>query len=133
MVHRTSETGSAIIGQASSGMGAALDDAIIGDLMTKAGEDVAASIRRTLAICPTPHLPVVLCAAAAAIGTVVAILDEMAGNDRSKGPDPENILLAGLLAARAGMKGFNGLEDSISAAYLDFKTLKDAGRTSFDG
>lgn len=102
---------------------------VIGDLMTKAGEDVTASIRRTLAICPAPHLPVVLAAAAAAIGTVTAILDEMAGSDRSKGPTPENILLAGLLAARTGMKGFNGAEDGIGAAYRDFETLKKAGRT----
>jgi hypothetical protein len=105
-------------------------DAIIGDLMTKAGEDVTASIRRTLAICPTPHLPIVLAAAAAAIGTVTAILDEMAGNDHSRGPDPENILLAGLLAARTGMKGFNGPEDGVGAAYRDFETLKKAGRTA---
>ena len=96
---------------------------IVGDLMTKSGEDVTRSINRVLAICPDPHLPVAIAAAAAALGAVTALLDELAGNNRADGPSSENILLAGLLAARMGIAG-----DGVGEAYKDFDILKSAGR-----
>ncbi len=96
---------------------------IVGDLMSKAGEDVSRAISRVLAICPDPHLPVAIAAAAAALGAVTALLDEAAGNDMAKGPSPENILLSGLLAARMGIAG-----DGVGEAYKDFDALKAAGR-----
>lgn len=97
---------------------------VIGDLMLKAGDDVSHAIRRTLSICPKPHLPVALAAAAAALGIVTSILDSMAGNDRAKGPDHDNILLAGLLAARTGQDNADG----IGEAYKDIDALRKAGR-----
>jgi hypothetical protein len=98
---------------------------IVGDLMTKAGDDVTKTIMRTLAICPKPHLPVALAAAAAAIGIAVSILDDLAGNDRSKGPNGDNILLAGLLAARTALDS----SDGVGEAYRDFDVLRVARRT----
>lgn len=97
---------------------------IIGDLMKKTGEDVTRAILRTLAICPRPHLPLVLAAAAAAIGTVASILDEMTDKKLGNGPNPENVLLAGLLAARTAISP----NDGVAAAYRDFEVLKSAGR-----
>jgi hypothetical protein len=97
---------------------------VIDDLMSKAGDDVSRAIRRTLSICPKPHLPVALAAAAAAIGIVTSILDNMAGNDRAKGPDHDNILLAGLLAARTAQENTDGIGD----AYKDIEVLRKAGR-----
>jgi hypothetical protein len=95
---------------------------VVEDLMEKIAEDVTRAMGRTLAICPDPRLPVALAGAAAALGIVTSLLDEMAGLKRKDGPSPENILLAGLLAARLGISG----EDGVGQAYRDIEKLKVA-------
>lgn len=96
--------------------------AITKDLMKKMGDDVSRTIMRTIAIAPEPHLPVAMAAAAAAIGILAAVLEKPAGKyvDPEADPDPQAVLLAGLLAARCAITP-NG--DGIAAAYADLKTL----------
>lgn len=101
------------------------DDQITRDLMRKVSDDVIGALRRVMSIAPAPHLPIAVSAGGAAIGFVSAALQYMT-NDRQPGdpPDPECILLAGLLCARMGIGG----DDPIGAAYADMKALTDAGR-----
>lgn len=98
-----------------------MSEQIIRDLMTKVGDDVGAALRRTLAIAPHPHLPIAIAAGASVVGLISAMLDK----DRAPNPDPDCVLLAGLLIARTGIGG----KDPIREAYADFELLKEAGRT----
>lgn len=93
------------------------------DLMHKLAEDVSAALYRVLAIAPQPHLPIAMSGAAPLIAMMGAILD----TDKKPEPDPDCLLLAGLLLARAG--GTKN-HDPIGEAYKDFEALKAAGRTS---
>lgn len=102
------------------------DDGVTRDLMLKVADDVVATILRTLALAPPPRLSVAASAAAAALGLVAAQLDQLAGcYDASSGPGHDNILLAGLIAARLGIDPTTGIAD----AYRDYATLKAAGLT----
>jgi hypothetical protein len=92
------------------------------DLMQKLADDVNAALYRTLAIAPQPHLPIAMCGGAPLVAMMGALLD----TDPGPTPDPDCLLLAGLLLARAGIRG----HDAIDQAYKDFEALKAAGRTS---
>jgi Ni,Fe-hydrogenase III small subunit len=94
---------------------------ITDDLMRKVSDDVQAVLKRTLAIAPHPHLPVAVSAGAACIGVIAGLLEIMSEDGRVPGskPDPECVLLAGLLCARMGTGG----SDPIGQAYADLKTL----------
>lgn len=92
------------------------------DLMHKLAEDVSAAMYRTLAIAPQPHLPIAMSGAAPLLAMMGALID----TDPKKEPDPDCLLLAGLLLARAG--GARN-HDPIGEAYKDFEALKAAGRT----
>jgi hypothetical protein len=99
-------------------------DHITRDLMRKASDDVLSALRRTLAIAPAPHLPIAASAAASAMGFVSALLEYATDDGRVPGsaPDPDCVLLAGLLCARMAIGG----EDPIGAAYADLKLLTAA-------
>lgn len=92
---------------------------IIKDLMAKCGDDVGAAMRRTLSISPAPLLPVALSGGASAIALIAALLDT---NPKPE-PDPDCVLLAGLLLGRIG-------PNQVEEAYKDFEILKAAGRTA---
>ncbi|QUS40547.1 hypothetical protein RPMA_18185 [Tardiphaga alba] len=96
-----------------------MSDQIIKDLMTKIGDDVGATMRRTLAISPEPRLPVAMSGGASAIALIAAFLD----TDPKPEPDPDCVLLAGLLLGRIG-------PNQVEEAYKDFEILKAAGRTA---
>lgn len=96
-----------------------MNDRIIKDLMVKIGDDVGATMRRTLAISPEPRLPVALSGGASAIALIAAFLD----TDTKPEPDPDCMLLAGLLLGRIG-------PNQVEEAYRDFEILKAAGRTA---
>lgn len=98
-----------------------MTEQITRDLMTKVSDDISAVLRRTLSIAPHPHMPIAVSAGASVLGFLAAMLD----SDRKPDPDPDCVLLAGLLIARTGIGG----KDPIGAAYADFQLLKDAGRT----
>ena len=91
------------------------------DLITKVSDDVVAAMLRTLAIAPTPSLPVAMGAAAAALGIVAAELALASQKDTGGTPDSETMLLAGLLSARMGMGG----PDPIGEAYDDLRILTE--------
>jgi hypothetical protein len=99
-------------------------DHITRDLMRKVADDVISAMRRTLAIAPAPILPVAVSAATAAMGIVSALLEQVSAEGRVPGsePDPDCVLLAGLLCARMGI----GLGDSIGQAYADLRVLAAA-------
>lgn len=102
-----------------------LDIAITKDLMTKVADDVGAAIKRSAALAPNSDLPVVMAAAAAALGTLAAALDKRTGkSSRDAGPQMEGVMLAALLTARAGLNVGEGLD----AAYKDMAALRAAGR-----
>ena len=101
-----------------------VSEQIVADLMSKIGEDVSRAMLRSIDLSPEPKLPVAIAGAAAAIGIVTALLDELSGNEMKKGPTNANIMLAGLLAARYGIGG-----DGVEEAYLDIDALKAAGRS----
>lgn len=102
-----------------------MENQILADIAEKCAEDVSAAIKRTLSIAPEPKLPVAIMAGAAALGWISALLAERAGTyDPTQSPDPDTLLLAGLLAARLGMDGDSGIAD----AYEDLRILKEAGR-----
>jgi hypothetical protein len=90
------------------------------DLMAKVVDDVGSALRRVIAIAPDPHLPIAMAAGASVVAHVGILLDA----DPKPTPDPECIILAGLLIARTGLGG----PDPIGAAYDDFEALKKAGR-----
>lgn len=92
------------------------------DLMAKAADDIGAILRRTIAIAPEPHLPIAMSAGASVVGLLAALLD----TEKKPTPDPDCVLLAGLLIARCGIGG----GDPVGAAYEDFDALKKAGRSS---
>lgn len=98
-----------------------MNEQITRDLMTKVADDVSAVLHRVLAISPHPHMPIAVSAGASVVGLLAAMLD----TDRSPTPDPDCVLLAGLLIARTGIGG----KDPIGDAYADFQLLKEAGRT----
>jgi hypothetical protein len=100
----------------------AVNEQIVQDLMTKIGDDVVAVLRRTLSIAPKPHLPIAMSAGASVIAFVACLLD----TDPKPTPDPECVLLAGLLIARTGLGG----ADPIGEAFKDFDALKVAGRAA---
>jgi hypothetical protein len=104
-----------------------LHEQITRDLMKKVADDVVSAMHRTLAIAPSPHLPIAASAAAAAMGIVSALLEESSPDGRVPGstPDPDCVLLAGLLCARLGIGG----ADPIGEAYADLKLLT-AARTA---
>ena len=101
-----------------------LKDIITNDLMNKISEDVSGAMLRTLALSST-KLPIAMSGCAAAVGITAAVLAALSGSYNSKlDPDPNNILLAALLAYRAGCGG----KAPIGAAYKDFDILKKARR-----
>ena len=97
-------------------------DHITRDLMRKASDDVLAAMSRTLAIAPAPHLPIAASAAASAMGFVSALLEHTDGRVPGSSPDPDCVLLAGLLCARMAIGG----EDPIGEAYADLKLITAA-------
>lgn len=98
-----------------------VDEQIINDLMTKCADDVVRALKRTLSITPDPQLPVATAAGVACIGVIAGILEHMAGNRvAGSAPDPECVLLAGLICARMGMDP----RDGIAQAYRDLEVLK---------
>lgn len=100
----------------------AVEDHITRDLMRKVSEDVSAALNRTLSIAPHPLLPIAASAGAVCVGVMAGFLEAMSPEGRAPGtaPDPDCVLLAGLLCARMGMGG----DDPIAAAYADLATLK---------
>lgn len=99
---------------------------ITSDLMKKVADDVIAAVHRTLAIAPDPLLPIAVSAGAACVGIVWAMLENLSDQGRTPGaaPDPECLMLAGLIVARVGIKQ----EDPIGAAYKDMDALRKTGR-----
>jgi hypothetical protein len=97
------------------------NEQITRDLVRKVGDDIGAVLRRTISIAPQPHMPIAVSAGASVVGLLAAMLD----TDKKPDPDPDCVLLAGLLIARCGIGG----SDPIGAAYSDFDALKKAGRT----
>lgn len=95
---------------------------IVNDLMVKVADDVRRAIRRTLDIAPAPLLPIVVSAGATAIVAIAAVLEEMSTEGRVLGsePDPECVMLAGLICARMAIDPSTG----ISLAYDDLEILK---------
>lgn len=96
---------------------------VVTDLMKKCAEDVSRAMMRTLSLFPRDQqLPIAMAAGASVIGIMSAVLD----TDRDRipegqaSPDPQCVLLAGLLCARCSLAP-NG--DGISKAYADLKTL----------
>jgi hypothetical protein len=100
------------------------------DLMHKLSDDVTGAVRRVLSIAPQPHLPIAMSAGAVCVGFIAATLEHMSEEGREAGspPDPDCVLLAGLLCAHFGL----GRDHPIGAAYADLRTLKAAAAPSFD-
>jgi hypothetical protein len=99
------------------------------DLMKKIADDVGNAILRTCDLAATidgPRLPLLMAAAAAALGMLSGELERMGGTQRpdATGPEYQVILLAGLLAARHGMQ----LPDPTGEAYRDMEALDRVGR-----
>ncbi len=100
-----------------------VDHAITRDLMKKLGDDISGYMLRTLSLAePRQQLPIGISAGAACVGMIAAILNKYAEGEAGQPPDPECVLLAGLLVARTGIGG----DDPIGAAYRDLETLKAA-------
>lgn len=104
---------------------AAVNTGVTKDLMSKVNEDVKAALNRVLNIAPEPHLPIALSAGASVLALVAILLD----SDPKPTPDPECLLLAGILMARTGMGG----DDPVGDAFSDFETLRAAGRLAISG
>lgn len=92
--------------------------AVTDDLMDKIAADVKGAMRRTLALVDEP-LPVAMSGAGAAIGTLCAVLERMGSEPPGDTPDPDCLLLAGLMAARIGQRH----DDPIGQAYRDLAAL----------
>lgn len=94
-------------------------DEITRDLMRKVASDVAVPLRRMLRLAPESGLPIALAAGKIVIAHLCILLDA----NPSPEPDPDCILLAGLLLGRYGANDL----DMVRGAYRDFEILK-AGR-----
>lgn len=101
-----------------------LAEQVTSDLMRKIEDDVTAVIRRVIGIAPPPYLPIITSAGAVCIGFAASELEHMSADGRVAGsePDPDCVLLAGLLIAHMGIGG----PDPIHAAYQDMKAIKTA-------
>lgn len=94
---------------------------VTSDLMDKVTDDVCRALRRTLAIAPQPHLPLATAAGASVIGVMAGLLEHMAGTRvAGSAPDPDCVLLAGLLCAHMALDPRNG----VANAYRDMKLLR---------
>lgn len=104
-----------------------MSEQITRDLMRKASDDVEGVLRRVLSIAPRPWMPIAASAGAACLGFLAAELEQAseAGRKAGDAPDPECVLLAGLLCAHLGIGG----DDPIGAAYADLKMLLAARAT----
>ena len=99
------------------------------DLMVKISKDVSNAMHRTLAL-SDEKLPVAIAGGAVAIGTISAFLEAEEG-ERVPGsdPDPDCVMLAALISARALKCAHTGnrSHDPIKQAYKDLEILKKAG------
>jgi len=95
------------------------ENTVTKDLMIKISQDITAAMMRTLALTDN-HLPVAIAGGSAAAGIIAGCLGKMSGAyDKEKGPDEENVMLAGLLIARMGSQH----PDAIAQAYRDLDRL----------
>lgn len=101
-----------------------IDHSITSDLMKKISNDITGYMVRTLSLAgERQQLPIGIAGGAACAGVIAAMLNKAGGGEGGKRPDPECILLAGLLLAHTGIGG----DDPIGNAYRDLERLKAAG------
>lgn len=98
-------------------------ETITRDLMRKLADDVTSAMLRTMALADErSRLPITISAGAACVGIIAGVLNRSAGGETGLAPDPDCVLLAGLLVARSGIGG----DDPIADAYRDLELLKAA-------
>lgn len=89
------------------------------DLMRKVGDDVGAALRRMMEIAPDPLLPIAMSAGTSVVALMALLLDTKP--EPSK-PDPNCLMLAGLLLAHSGISG----DRIVDNAYRDLDLLMSA-------